>query len=341
MDKFFTKQQTEFLEESRKRRVFSFEENPGTVNRIYEILGFNVLSENRKQDLKRFARKDERNIRAIEAIKSWKEENGIIYNPEEIFSRGERIYSEIGRYKIKDFKSYLKNFLSNLDYLEANNFPLEVSAYTGDPKKLKTTGIRFEINPSPEDVVWASPVDVSSSRVQNSTKDLSRYPISFTKAPKTEDLARVSSNLADVVEERGKKNNELAIKVKRGNFRIIYDDNIEPEIKNIIDGINSKIEFSEPSITNKKIGPQKKSPNNIIEIYNKVQKVDTTQVENKYYKIYTRANSEQVLIAKKIYSEYLQELEVSLGEVDPCSEKTLDGFKDFIKKRFDFKNKLN
>ncbi len=284
---------------------FVFKKRPDVVDAIYNCLEFNFLSENKKRDLERFVKKDKRNIRAIEAINSWKNKNGVSYNPEEIFSRNEKIYSEIGRYKIKDFKNYLGKLLNTLDYLEKNNLPFEVSAYSGNPFKLKRTGIRFEINPEPEDVMWASPIDVASSRVQNASKDLSRYPISFTKAPKTKELEKITSNLADVIDNRGKKNNELAIIIKRGNFRLLYDEGVEQDMKDLIDKINSKIVYNEPVLNNNRLQPTNTSENNIIEFYNRIERVDASHIRDKYTKIYSIPNIEREKLAKKIYSKYL------------------------------------
>jgi len=304
-----------------------FDSNPELANQVYEALGFKQdLSKSKQKDATRFAKKDKRNIRALSAINKWKEKNGVNYNPQEIYSRNQKIYSEIGRFKINNLEEYLQNLLTNIKWNENNNHPIQISAYTGSPKGLKTTGIRFEINPDSQDILWASSIDVASSRVQNATKDLSKHPISFTKAPKTEHLDKIEPNLSNIITKQTSKNNELAINLRLGNFKLVYDESVPANIKNLIDEINRKLTYIEPTLSNTNIAPNNNSRNNITDIYNELNDVSVDKSIERYTSVY-QITPQQKQQAQRAYAQYINDesnLKKHLNDLSPELQKLME-----------------
>ncbi|MEA3399427.1 MAG: hypothetical protein U9R00_02880 [Patescibacteria group bacterium] len=207
-----------------------------------------LLSGKRKKEFERFAKRDKRYALTAEAIRRWKKDNSIEYNPDEIYSRDHKIYSFIGRVRRVDTKDYLQSLLDNLQLIYSVGDELIVSALTkseGEKSKYiegaKAKSVWFEIYPLSEDIEWASNTDVASSRVQNSSRDLIKEPISFTKAPSTDKIHKIKPELVSVVENIEGTHNELGIRLKLDNFKIGYEDSVDEKLKKVIDEINIKL----------------------------------------------------------------------------------------------------
>jgi hypothetical protein len=209
-------------------------------------------------------------------IEEWKKVNNIIYNPDEVYSRGQGFYHAIGAYQYLELELLLQNLINNVETVEQANGQYTVSAFTKPIntklKHLEKSGINLVIYPKSEHILHASPSDVYSGSMRNKEgiyaldffprqgkKEL--YPVVFSKYPVLQNVTKVSPNLASIITERNHHHNELGIALTTTNFRIEYNEDVPFKIKQLIDKVNAILDqkYGEvviPNIsTNSKVEP--------------------------------------------------------------------------------------
>jgi ribosomal protein S18 acetylase RimI-like enzyme len=198
-------------------------------------------------------------------ILNWKEANGIVYNPEEAYSRGYVFTSEIGLYSNFDTIALLQNLMDLLD--DVDNAGGEIVLSTGlraayepdDADNLMNIGQSLQIimYPAPDDILWASDVDVMSGTVAESYRinpSLDAVDESFAKAvsgtsltkyPGDDYLDSIQPNIADCILPKSKvyySVNEQAVRMNGNNWRIQYRPDAPLELKKLADTINGKLD---------------------------------------------------------------------------------------------------
>lgn len=203
-----------------------------------------------------------------EIIERWKKENNIVYDPEEVYSRGQGFYSAIGAYDSTELELLLQNLIQNLDIVDKAGGMYAVSAFT---KPIDThlmhleggSGVNFVIYPQSEDILHAAVTDTSTGGRskhgenavdffvdinKNNGKNKDLYPITFSKYPVSRNLHEIQPNLASIIDERSHHHNELGIKLTPTNFRLEINEAIFTKkrvgseeyykVKKLIDNIN-------------------------------------------------------------------------------------------------------
>lgn len=195
-------------------------------------------------------------------IKEWKEKNNIVYDPNEVYSRGQGFYSAVGAYSNLDIDLLFQNLLDNIDINEKAGGEFVISAFTKPvDKKIEHleggSTVNFEIYPKPEDIKWASNVDVYSGSTWDASVLISRsnlrkeqVGVSYTKTPHINNLSKVTPNLADTIDKLAHHHNELGIRLTKNNFRLKASNNTSISTKKLVDGINK--------ILDQKYGPVEK-----------------------------------------------------------------------------------
>jgi len=220
-----------------------------------------------------------------EIIEEWKKINGIKYNPEEIYSRGQGFYSVVGAYSDFDVNLMFQNILQHIEDNQKAGGEFVISAFTKPVDRkighLEGGGgkIKFVIYPQSEDIKWAANADVYSGSVWdaglkvNKDKKSELLGVSYTKAPSLNNISAVKPNLAEIVDDLDHHHNELGIALTGKNFRIEYDDNIPQVTKKLLNNLNSildqkfgkldKPEIKKPSYTEEELAELKKLQNRV------------------------------------------------------------------------------
>lgn len=197
-----------------------------------------------------FIQKDKKYAQSKEIITYWLNENDIVYDPEEVYSRGQGFYSSIGAYSNLELDLLFQNLLQHIEDNKKAGGEFTISAFTKPiESRLKhiegTEGkVRFKIFPQSQDIKWAAPTDVYSGSVWDAHEKVSKdkkselLGVSFTKAPSLNNVNQVSPNLADIIDNLSHAHNELGIELTPTNFRIEYDSDLPYESKKLIDNIN-------------------------------------------------------------------------------------------------------
>jgi len=197
-----------------------------------------------------FINRNKKYEQGLEIINAWKKENNIIYNPEEVYSRGQGFYHAIGAYANLELDLLLQNLLQHIEDNKKAGGKFVLSAYTKPiNKRIKhlegKSSIRIVMYPKSEDILWAARRDVYSGSVWDSAKAVSENKksellgVTFTKAPSEGNVDEVTPNLASIIDERTYQHNELGIELTSSNFRIEYDNNVPIKLKKLVDSINS------------------------------------------------------------------------------------------------------
>lgn len=219
--------------------------NSSTVNILRNSLYLSGVDD----DVIEFIMEDKKYSSSLEAIERWKKEEGIVYDPEEVYSRGNGFYSSVCAYSSMEVDVLLKNVLQHIEDNEKSGGSFTISAFTRPTDtKLKHLekgeNIRFVIYPKSEDILWAANTDVYSGSVWSAPSqfNIKSKPelagVSYTKAPNADLLDGVQPNLADIIDMLNHHHNELGITLTRNNFRFEYDDEVSPELKEVVNNIN-------------------------------------------------------------------------------------------------------
>lgn len=216
--------------------------------------------------IKQFIERNKEYEQSKEIIEEWKKVNNIVYNPEEVYSRGQGFYHAVGAYEGLELELLLQNLVNNLEIVEKAGGSYNVSAFTkpigNTIEHLEKSAINFVIYPQSEDILHAastdtytgSMVDVKGNYAINffnvkGEKEL--YPIMFSKYPILRNIDKIQPNLANIIDNLSHHHNELGITLRGNNFRVelnrkklnnaytVYDDSKYYNIKKIVDNINS------------------------------------------------------------------------------------------------------
>ena len=200
--------------------------------------------------LKDFVEKNKEFEKARKIIEIWKKENNIIYNPEEVYSRGHQFISTMGAFGTVDVKLFIQNLLHHLDDYDKVGSKFELSFHTAPIDNRGIININQEggkiylvAYPKSEDIAWASKVDNYSGSVWEANEKFSNKPmeiagVAHTKSPNLDKIDTIEPNLAEIIDERNPKRNELGIAVTTTNHRIEYDEDISYNLKKLIDNYN-------------------------------------------------------------------------------------------------------
>ena len=197
-----------------------------------------------------FIEKNKEYEQSKEIIEEWKKVNNIVYNPEEIYSRGQGFYSVMGAYSDFDVNLLLQNLLHHIEDNQKAGGEFTISAYTAPVDKkinhLEVGGkLKFVIYPKSEDIKWAAPTDVYSGSVWDASQKVSKTKasellgVSYTKYPSLQNVYQVVPNLASIVDNLSHHHNELGITLTGSNFRIDYTEDTPFTTKKIVDSVNS------------------------------------------------------------------------------------------------------
>jgi hypothetical protein len=209
-----------------------------------------VIDTTPRQNIKNFIEKNKEYEQSKEIIEEWKRVNNIVYNPEEIYSRGQEFSSVVGAYSSFDVNLMMQNLLQHIEDNEKAGGKFAISAFTKPVDKkighLEGGGgkIKFKIYPQSQDILWASNTDVYSGSVWDASEKVNKdkkselLGVSYTKYPSLKNVNTVQPNLASIVDDLAHHHNELGIALTGNNFRLEYDEDIPYTTKKIIDGIN-------------------------------------------------------------------------------------------------------
>ena len=117
-----------------------------------------------------FIRKNMEFEQSKNIIQKWKEENGIVYNPEEIYSRNQEFVSVVGAYSAFDTNLLMQNLLNHIEDNSKAGGQFTISAFTTPIDKhinhmeRENGSVRFKIYPKSEDILWAANADACLRR---------------------------------------------------------------------------------------------------------------------------------------------------------------------------------
>lgn len=204
--------------------------------------------------LEGFIKKNKQFEQSKEILTQWIRENDIIYNPEEVYSRGQGFYSSIGAYSTLEVDLLFQNLLQHIEDNKKANGEFTISAFTKPiDSRLKhiegtESKVRFVIFPQSQDIKWAAPTDVYSGSVWDAHEKINKdkkselLGVAYSKYPSLETVNKISPNLADIIDKLSHVHNELGIELTFNNFRIEYDSDIDFHIKQLIDNINKTLD---------------------------------------------------------------------------------------------------
>jgi len=211
---------------------------------------YNLYVETELKSIDSFLIKNKEYEQSKEIIEEWMKVNGVRYNPEEIYSRGQEFVSIVGAYSSFDVNLMMQNLLQHIEDNQKAGGEFAVSAITKPVDRkighLEGGGgkIRFKIYPQPHDILWAANADVYSGSVWDAGEKINKdkkselLGVTYSKYPALNNLSSVKPNLAEIVDDLDHHHNELGIALTGSNFRLDYDEDIPYTTKKIIDGIN-------------------------------------------------------------------------------------------------------
>jgi hypothetical protein len=213
--------------------------------KFYNNIQFNTIS-----PIKNFIERNKEYEQAKKVIEEWKEVNNIVYNPEEVYSRGQEFVSVVGAYSDFDVNLMMQNLLQHIEDNKKAGGEFTISAFTKPIDKtighLEGGGgkIKFKMYPQSKDIKWAANRDAFSGSVWDASEKINKdkkselLGVSYSKYPSLENVIYVRPNLADIIDNLNYHHNELGITLTGNNFRLEYDDDIPYSTKKIINGVN-------------------------------------------------------------------------------------------------------
>jgi hypothetical protein len=199
-------------------------------------------------------------------LEEWKKDNNVLYDPEEIYSRGNVFVSALGAYSKMDVNLLLQNLIQHIEDNERAGGEFAISAFTRPKDRLLNhldgggSKIRFMIYPDSNDILWAAPIDAYSGSVWDASSAVTKSKqselmgVSYSKYPDPKHANSIVYNLGDIVDGIAHAHNELGIKLNGRNFRLEYDDDVPSDTKRIIDSVNSVLDHKYGRITIPEIG---------------------------------------------------------------------------------------
>jgi hypothetical protein len=257
--------------------------------------------------LKGFIQRNKEYEQAKKVIEEWKEVNDIVYNPEEVYSRGQEFASVVGAYSDFDVNLMMQNLLQHIEDNKKAGGEFTISAFTKPIDKnighLEGGGgkIKFKIYPQPKDIKWAANTDVFSGSVWDASEKINKdkkselLGISYSKYPSIRNVNKIQSNLASIIDDRIYHHNELGITLTENNFRLEYDDSVPYSTKKIINSINKILDQKYGKLVKPKIEKTKLVTKYIVESVDPVDNVRYKTFENEKdaiaYKDYLETNN--------------------------------------------------
>lgn len=193
-----------------------------------------------------------------EIIEQWKKENNIVYDPEEVYSRGQEFYHIHNAYSRNhvDTELWIQNLLETIQDKAKIGAKVEMSFATAPKgevgkglqhhnKKTKQT-VYITSYPKSEDIEFVSQIDNNTSSFTDLTVDMiksftnqknERVGIALTKSVPLSNLHTIQPNLATTIDNVA-HHNEIVIGLTPYNFRISYEENVPYETKKLIDNFN-------------------------------------------------------------------------------------------------------
>lgn len=200
--------------------------------------------------INQFIKNNKQYEQSKEIIEEWKKVNSIVYNPEEIYSRGQEFVSVVGAYSSFDVNLMMQNLLSHIEDNEKAGGKFAISAYTKpiDRKIGHLEGgggkIKFKIYPKSEDILWAANTDVYSGSVWDASEKVNKdkkselLGVSYTKYPSLRNVSSIQPNLANIIDNLSHHHNELAISLNFSNFELEIDEDVPYQTKKIVESVN-------------------------------------------------------------------------------------------------------
>ncbi len=214
-------------------------------------LHFNSYSKNTAAiNIQGFIERNKEYEQSKKVIEEWMKVNNIVYNPEEVYSRGQEFVSVVGAYSDFDVNLMMQNLLQHIEDNEKAGGEFTISAFTKPIDKnighLEGGGgkIKFKMYPQPKDIKWASNTDVFSGSVWDASEKINKdkkselLGVSYSKYPSIKNVNKIQPNLASIIDNREYHHNELGITLTSNNFRLEYDDDVPYSTKKIINSIN-------------------------------------------------------------------------------------------------------
>jgi hypothetical protein len=228
--------------------------------------------------IEKFITKNKEFEQSKEIIEEWKKVNNIVYNPEEVYSRGQEFVSVVGAYSDFDVNLMMQNLLQHVEDNQKAGGEFTISAFTKPVDKkighLEGGGgkIKFKIYPQSKDIKWASNKDVYSGSVWDASEKVNKdkkselLGVSYTKYPSLSNINSVQPNLANVIDRLAHHHNELGISLNGTNFRLEYDEDIPYETKKIINSINSILDQRYGKLVKSEIKSREYSQEEVLKI---------------------------------------------------------------------------
>ena len=238
--------------------------------------------------LEKYYSKEEQFATSKMIIDKWKSNYRIKYNPQEAYDRGYGFYHYIGTGMSGngvDALPVLQNIIRFLDLQESIGGEYSLSCLNklaslpimpqgANPSHHFKSGIRIAIYPNSEDIIFAANDDVYSGAAGYEASSASpafmmyrdtplkvrgRIGISLLTYPESHSFSAVKNSIleaiigpdgmGDINEQKGMHGyNEVGIKLKKGRFKIEYDESVSPEVKKMIDYINKSHGISNDQI---------------------------------------------------------------------------------------------
>ena len=274
-----------------------------------------------------FIEKNKEYEQSKKVIEEWKEVNNIVYNPEEVYSRGQEFVSVVGAYSDFDVNLMMQNLLQHIEDNKKAGGEFTISAFTKPIDKiighLEGDGgkIKFKIYPKPKDIKWAASTDVYSGSVWDASEKINKdkkselLGVSYSKYPSIKNVNKIQPNLATIIDNRDYHHNELGITLTENNFRLEYDDSVPYSTKKIINSINKILDQKYGKLVKPEIKKQqgKLVTKYIVETIDPVEDIKIKTFENEQdaidYKDYMDTNY--------LYSEHTIRIEKLPSGIQP------------------------
>jgi len=177
-------------------------------------------------------------------------EEGITYNPQEAYDLGKEFIHAIGgNYTNYDAKSVLSKLLESINEHKALGSEFRVSTTTYFPKGNKNrsiekfdNGVRLIIRPKTKDIKYAYQYDSYTGSTRVGEHFNYEYGVSETKVNHPYRHDALVGSVDEAIRKSKDAYPEYVIELKDNNWRIEYDDNVHPDIKQSADDINKLLD---------------------------------------------------------------------------------------------------
>ena len=279
------------LEEANKK-IEIFNKNLDEYTPLYFIEESKFESSNQ---IVNFIEKNKKYEQSKEIIDIWKKENDIVYDPQEVYSRGRKFYHTVGAF-ITSFDPVLmmQNYLAYLQDYERVGAELIINGFSRTENsrvsfESKDEDLRIVIYPTSEDIKWVTEKDAFSGTTRQDGKNVSEIfgvkkneliGIGQTKAPTLNNLKLIATSLAEAIysEEKWANEyegtyNEIGLRLTGKNFRFEYDENTPYQQKKTANKLNKILDEKFGEIIEPEISRQVNKE--VYNIYNERKKIQT------------------------------------------------------------------